>query len=110
MNKIRKTENTNIGRGKMMAYSAITAIMVLVMSTSMIFANNPINNLGEWILSGLQMLIVAFALIIGIVCIVKGQTVKGIITLAAGAILFALCASPQTFASIGSTLLGALGF
>lgn len=95
----------------MAGFTALALMTVVLMSTGFIFAaGNPIDNLGQWILDGLRMLIAAFALVMGVVSIVKGQTVKGVIVLVAGAILFALCSSPETFASIGTTLLGALGF
>lgn len=100
---------------KVFLTGAIIALAMLVLFTAVsipVFAagDNPMTNIGNWLLSGLTILAAAVGLCMAVVSFVKGQTVKGIILLVVtGIVVYLASTNGAAFKTIGQWLINALG-
>ena len=89
---------------------ALTVVFFAIMGVMCCFAAPGVDGLWRWLQNQLKTLIVIVALALGVMSFAQKQTVKGIITIVAGALLYVIVgAGPDFFQSIGNTLKGWFG-
>jgi len=90
----------------------LTVFFAVIMGTMFCFAAGEpgVSGLWRWLQNQLKLLIVIVSLALGVMAFAQKQTVKGIITIVAGALLYAIIAAGDSFfQTLGSTLKGWFG-